>query len=512
MNTTGLRILVVDDEEIVRRNLEKTLQREGFVVEQASDSQSACKKIEKYSVHLAIIDLRMPDLGGRFSERAGIELLEWIQTHHPETFVVILTGAGTVKTAIEAVNLGASDYLEKDQMLQPSRLKEKIEEIVKINYGLNIKLRQGTMLSEEDEEILRRLFTDSLEIKVSEIAKGSRGTVVYRVASRNLQGDWRIPFATKIAWKAQILQEEKNYHKWVKHRLGGARYASMLGQAVCSFNKGGINMSFLNVELAGLREFKSFFHIADVELIVQAISNLFTQTLSYWYESKEPEELHLAQEYMNYLNVERWNLDRAISRHLKELKNTKTIHLTDIDVSFANPIEPFKALLNSPDLFEKRTYLSTTHGDLHASNILVDDQNSCWLIDFSNTGRSHILRDFIELEVSIKFDLLNTDNLKTLFSIESHLLSQKDFREFPEFLTSDVESKKVLEVIKKIREYAYLTIAPNNNMQEYYIGLLFYSLNMLRFSSNAVSKNKKICILYSASLILNNLGLSALES
>ena len=260
--------------------------------------------------------------------------------------------------------------------------------------------------------------------------------------------------------------------------------------------------------MTGLCDFKEFFRTNDRKTLKKVVSNLFENTLSYWYESKEPEQLWLIREYAGYLNADNWNLRRSVNRHIKEFKDSPNIELEQFDISFPNPIKAFENLLASSLLFEKRTYISTTHGDLHASNILVDNQKNSWLIDFSNTGRSHILRDFIELEVSIKFDLIDTEDLKALLELELSLLSQKDFRDTPKYFSSDEAFQKAFEVVVKVREYAYLTVAPNHDITEYYIGLLFYSLNMLRFSSKSVSKTKKICILYSASILLDGLGLS----
>ncbi|MEM6835660.1 MAG: response regulator [Cyanobacteria bacterium P01_C01_bin.120] len=504
MSYLDINILVVDDDEVVRRNLEKALRREGYTVEIASDSQSACLKFEESPIHLAILDLMMPDLQGKFSGRAGIDLLTWIKQYHPETFTLMLTGAGTGSIGAEANSLGAG-YIEKDE-LQPKNLKDKIREIVNINYELKIDFRHSTQLANsEDEEILRRLFIDSSEIKVSKLNEGSRGTVIYQVISRNFDGSWRVPFATKITWKSLIIQEEKNYPKWVENQLGGFRYANIIGKAAYSFKRGGINMSFLNVNLDGLREFSLFFQTSDTETVVDAISKLFKETLSNWYEGKEPEYLNFVEEYSKYLNVENWNLRRSINRHLKEFKDSSYIKLEEVDICFPNPISAFERLLESRDQFNKRSYISTTHGDLHASNILVDSQNNSWLIDFSNTGKSHIFRDFIELEVSLKFDLLDTKDLNSLLELESTLLSQETFQHQPSFTSSDIAFQKAFHVIMKVREYAYLTIAPKHDIYDYYIGLLFYSLNMLRFSSNAVNRTKKICILYSAFLILKRL-------
>ena len=506
MDKSEINILVIDDDEGTNRNIEKTLLREGYTVDKAYDCLSGMEKIKQSSFHIVISDLNMPDLNGKLSERAGIDLLHWIRGDHPEIFVLMLTGSATVQSAIDALRLGAKDYLVKP--LSPTELKQKILEVVKagINFDLKIHYGQGTEPNKkEDEEVIRRLFVDSSEVNVSLIAPGTRGTVVYKVTSRDLEGRWRVPLAIKIAWKDQILIERDNFNKWVKHRIGGTRYANIIDEPVFTSRRGGVKMLFLNTELDGLIDFRTFFRAHSTEDVLKTIDNLFDQTLSYWYQTKVFDVLFLVQEYVNYLKVDKWNLHQDMNRYLKEFADTEEIYFKEIDTRFSNPVILFERLLKSEQGSEKRTYVSTLHGDLHATNIMVDNQKNAWLIDFSNTGLAHILRDFVELEAAIKFNVLETESMRDLCELETCLASQETFRDTLEFSHSDAEIQKAFEIIKLIRKKASEAISPNNDFSEYYIGLLFHSLTMIRFFPEAVSQTKKKFILFSVSKIFEQL-------
>jgi len=100
------RVLVVDDEPGIRTFIEEVLKGEGLSVTLAEDGQAAVEILDRRTFHLMITDLRMPRLD-------GMELLRRARAAAPEMEVVVLTAHGTVETAVEAMKLGALDYLAK---------------------------------------------------------------------------------------------------------------------------------------------------------------------------------------------------------------------------------------------------------------------------------------------------------------------------------------------------------------------------------------------------------------
>jgi DNA-binding NtrC family response regulator len=100
------RILVADDEEIVRTNVQEFLRSHGYVVDGASDGNAALERVLDEDYALVLTDIRMPGMD-------GIELLQRVVTERPETFVLIMTAYASVETAVEALRLGAYDYLLK---------------------------------------------------------------------------------------------------------------------------------------------------------------------------------------------------------------------------------------------------------------------------------------------------------------------------------------------------------------------------------------------------------------
>jgi len=103
---TPPRMLIVDDDETYRTALARAFERRGYRVSTAATTRAALSLIEHEPPDFASIDLRMP--GG-----SGLELVQRLQELHPSAVVVVLTGYGSIATAVEAVKLGAADYLTK---------------------------------------------------------------------------------------------------------------------------------------------------------------------------------------------------------------------------------------------------------------------------------------------------------------------------------------------------------------------------------------------------------------
>ena len=102
----GSRILIIDDDENIRRVLETILTDEGYIVESADNAAKGIEKSEKAFFNLALIDVRLPDM-------EGIEVLSKLCSTKPKMRKIIVTGYPTLQNAINAVNKGANAYVMK---------------------------------------------------------------------------------------------------------------------------------------------------------------------------------------------------------------------------------------------------------------------------------------------------------------------------------------------------------------------------------------------------------------
>jgi DNA-binding response OmpR family regulator len=141
-------ILIVDDEPSVCISLEGVLAREGYRTFSANDGPVALEIMDKQTIDLALLDLRMPVMN-------GLELMHIIHERWPQAVIIVLTGYGTLDSAVKALRHGAHDYL----------LKPSTPEAIKAS------IRRG--LSKRRTDMRRRQLLTNIEASVRELTSDS---------------------------------------------------------------------------------------------------------------------------------------------------------------------------------------------------------------------------------------------------------------------------------------------------------------------------------------------------
>jgi DNA-binding NtrC family response regulator len=136
------RVLLVDDEEDFVDTLSKRLEIRGLKVTGAHGGEEAVQLVDEEQFDAIVLDLAMPGMD-------GLETLKAIKENHPDAEIIILSGKGTIKSSIEAMKLGAEDFLEKP--VDFNELLHKIDEAK--NKRILILQKQS---KEEITDILKR--------------------------------------------------------------------------------------------------------------------------------------------------------------------------------------------------------------------------------------------------------------------------------------------------------------------------------------------------------------------
>ncbi len=122
IKSTSYVILIIDDELFLRSTLAVILQRVGYTTQEAGDAGEAIQTLSDTHIDLVFLDLQMPD-------RDGLELLPEIVRDYPDIPVLILTANGSLEKAVEALRLGARDYLLKP--VEPGEIITRVDDILK---------------------------------------------------------------------------------------------------------------------------------------------------------------------------------------------------------------------------------------------------------------------------------------------------------------------------------------------------------------------------------------------
>jgi two-component system response regulator AtoC len=142
MNALNIRILIADDEKNLRTVLAKELSDEGYEVRETDNGSAATELLEKEEYDVLLLDQNMPGMD-------GMEVLKKIKSLELPTEVIILTGHGTVSTAVQAMKLGAYDYLTKP--FKTEELKAIVEKAYEKKKLLSENLRLKTQIKRQSE-------------------------------------------------------------------------------------------------------------------------------------------------------------------------------------------------------------------------------------------------------------------------------------------------------------------------------------------------------------------------
>jgi DNA-binding NtrC family response regulator len=200
-----INVLVIDDEQIVLDSVKKILTAEHYTVEVSLSGVAGIKMAVEKPVDLVLTDIRMPDIG-------GLIVLRDIKRTKPDLPVVIITGYGTVRSAIQAMKLGAADYIEKP--FSPDKLIAAVSAVMaakdaKPPEAQKIvhpdEMRRVLTLASTDESFRRSLMQDG-----ADALDGSQLTGPEKLAV--ITGD--------IGWiEAQLGPLPKEQKKWLEARL-----------------------------------------------------------------------------------------------------------------------------------------------------------------------------------------------------------------------------------------------------------------------------------------------------
>lgn len=509
MAKTPKRVLVVDNDEHVLKSVRFNLEINDYDVLTAGSQEEAEALIANEIIHLAIIDVRLQH-EKRADDQSGFNLAQKLPDHIPFIIFSAYEDKELAKRALR--DFGAQESLDKKDPHDANRLVEVVDDlfanVVKVNFDLTIDstldLQEvaGTIevhgdpskpSSEDVCQVLQALLNEAESISATSLLEPNRalaptpsGSVVLKVRPRYPKG-WGELLVVKLGEKDIIAQEAANYRE-IRPFLGGHRLAVLEGIAY-SRGIGGIAYRLIGAQgLETIHTFEEIYKDRPAEVLVDLLEKFFERTFGGIFANAHREEVDLVKFYVESLSLSPDKLRRALSRFRPDALHEPHLRFDAPDIVLPNPLMWVGAFGSE----RVQSMVCLCHGDLHGQNILVDAGGHFWLIDFARTTESHAVRDFVELENNIKFELLPSTELGALFRFEQCLFSPATFgTPVPKTHFDDEELDKACRVVWSLRHTAGRLLSLDaGHLREYYLALLLDTLKVISLQHIDTSKKE----------------------
>jgi len=533
MTKRPARILIMDDEERWRDELSEALTDTGYYIRTAATRNEANQLYASELFHVLILDIRMDE--SDVDNEEGLDVfLRLKNAKKTKSVRVIICSGHDSRYRDGFVGYKAVDFVSKNGFSDDD-LRQAVERSLTQKLGVSFFLDidwqhgldsgtavhdllvdgewvkretpRGDQLAAELDDLLCRLFHDAQALLIEPLTKGCSGAGVLLAQPNYAHGGVAQKVVVKYGDSTDIDLEFRNFREHVQPYLGGQRHTT--GRKLRHTPRlGGALYSFVGTSNTALADFETFYEDNDLAATIEVLDDLFRATCAGWYANMGNQcFMRLTQYYSKILGLQKENLEQARS-YLKSVQGHGKLAFNSLDGVLGLP-NPISVMLDRP--WTVSTYECVTHGDLNANNIFVDHDRRTWLIDFQRTGRGHVLRDVIQLDNVIRFELLTKKQapLQARFELERALLAMRSYPKegfpIPETLKSPAV-RKAFGACCHLRFLAGRMLSNNRNasLEEYYIGSAFLALGSLKRRRLA-----RVCrehALLSAALLAQQLG------
>ncbi|MBI3170836.1 MAG: phosphotransferase [Chloroflexi bacterium] len=487
------RILLVEDDASARIPYQMLLMDWGYepilaMGRGAALQEDARLKAQEKRCSLALIDLRLID-NDDDTDVSGLNLALDLKQDFP-IIPIILSGYESVQVYRTLQNYPGIPFIGKQD--RRSDFQKKLDdvsaavcaskrEIEFVQTDILDEFMQSDLAKEMGEypdqivNVLVRMFPKAKTLRFERlvapdttVSSATRpNSIVLKVYEDDLEA-----CVVKMARAAKIQKEAENFRKFISRKLTGGFNPQQLGKEELAWDIGGIAYTYEGGKNA--ITFTNYYKERGLTLIKGAMSSFFLESWKRYYTPPTEEPNTSLHNLYKKIWGEEW-----FEKCSKEISN-QTLERTRETLQHYNLPQPVEWLANKiaqthPEFSPVNTLpITVIHGDLHGDNLLVDNKNIVWVIDFERCGWGYTLQDFIELETDILSRLQGHDVTPLLFyKMCLTLFKQSQISEIEEAeLPKDEQIAKAAQSISALRGIA-VKCTKNANIREYLMGLLF---------------------------------------
>jgi len=354
---------------------------------------------------------------------------------------------------------------------------------------LRIELAKGGELPVEWVEwdaidaITRRIYTDSARVVLTPLT-GGFAACTFQVTSYDRDGRKLLPTVLKISLLAFTEREEQAYHRHVeKFILNNSTV--IMGRAARG-RYAGLRYNFLGItgSEGRLSWLEDHYVRRPVEELIPLFDTLYSRILKPWYGQPRAEVIRPYAEH-NPLGLFPAILEDA-ERHLGITPEAETMPCPELGLELPNPYRFLKTGYAERRDLGCPWYTCVIHGDLHLRNILLDERENLYVIDFSETRVGDAVSDFARLEAHLKLfmtRLENASDLARLLEFELALAEAKSLADIPRFQYrgDDPMVEKCYRILCLLRRYADRVTLFEEDLRPYLLGVLQWTYPVVWF-------------------------------
>lgn len=419
-----ISVLIADDQSSMLNQLrgywEKAL-GPGPRYEMAQDIDNVERKL-KLRPHVVILDNQFTAA----STNDGATFIAKVKEKHPDSVFVLMTGKGFDIEQLGQRTPNPDFIVPKPYLLNDGYLKyigDAIRAFLKRAPALVSVPTQGLdeigVTAEAFSSLVEQCLA-SLEVLEFDLASepkaafsvlsgGFSGAAVYQMEVRGAGRTPSLPLVLKCGSREQIGREIRAFERWVRWQLPHDMRVDVIGRGVTG-DHAAVCYGFVLGSSTKLTSLADAIRAKDFEAVEASLKRIFFAERSGWYKARRENANTLCKYLLNspeFAPTKDEKRTRQLKAALTQLVMDEGISLAETAFELVVDGKPYPSVRSAiASVDGGPADLAYCHGDLNANNIFLDDKyNGLALIDFEQSGESHIFRDFISIETSIRMDL-----------------------------------------------------------------------------------------------------------